>query len=116
MKELHKHIVNGRILKNNGSWLYCDKCNKTVGYLVYSKYLNFRFDFDCKCGNKGYFELEYKTDKKIKKSNAELITKKNRLCCPVDEAPLLTIVEKNIEKYTYSVTCNKCFNKYKKER
>ena len=112
MKQLHKHIVNGRILKANGSWLYCDTCNKTVGYLVYSTYQNFRFDFDCKCGNKGHFELEYKTDKEIEKSNVELITKKNRLCCPVDEVPLLTIVEKNINKYSYSVTCNKCFHKY----
>ncbi len=113
MKELQRNIKNGRILKNNGSWLYCDKCNKTVGYLVYSTYQNFRFEFDCKCGNKGHFELKYDTDKIIKKSEKELILKKNRLCCPNDEAPLFTVVKKKIEKYSYSVTCNKCLNEYK---
>jgi hypothetical protein len=101
------------MLKNTGSWLYCNKCNKTVGYLCYTTYQSFQYNFNCKCGNFGSFDLEYDTNKKIEKSTKELKLKKNRLCCPNDEAPLFTIVEKNIEDYSYSVCCNKCYNEFK---
>lgn len=112
MSELLKEIENGRLLKNNGSWMYCDKCNKTVGYLVYSTYQKFKFEFDCKCGNKGSFKLGYKTDSVSKKSTKDLKINKNRLCCPNDDSPLFTIAEKNIDKVKYSVVCKKCETKY----
>ena len=112
MNELTKEIENGRLLNNNGSWMYCNKCNKTVGYLCYTTYQSFQFDFDCKCGNKGSFKLGYKTDSVSKKSIKDLKTNKNRLCCPNDESPLFTIVEKNIEKVNYSVTCKNCITEY----
>jgi len=112
MSELIKEIQNGRILKNNGSWMYCDKCNKTVGYLCYSTYQDFQFDFICKCGNKGLFRLKHKTGNGLTKSNKELKTIKNRLCCPNDDSPLFTIVDKNIEQVKYKVTCKKCSTTY----
>ncbi len=112
MSELIKEIENGRILKNNGSWMYCDKCDKTVGYLCYSTYQNFQFDFVCKCGNKGSFKLKYQTENELTKSNEKLKTIKNRLCCPNDNSPLFTIVDKNIENVKYNVTCKRCFNNY----
>jgi len=112
MNELKKEIKNGRMLKNTGSWLYCDKCNKTVGYLCYSTYQSFRFEFDCKCGNSGSFDLRYDTEEIMTKSVENLKKRKNRLCCPNDDAPLFTIVEKNIANYSYSVTCNKCYTKF----
>lgn len=115
MTELIKEIKNGRILKNNGSWMYCDKCNKTVGYLCYTTYESFQFEFDCKCGNKGAFRLSYKNDLVTKKTTENLKTNKNRLCCPNDDSPLFTIVEKNIEKVNYSVTCKKCLTEYTNE-
>jgi hypothetical protein len=108
MSELTKEIQNGRILKNNGSLMYCKKCEKTVGYLCYSTYQDFRFDFVCKCGNKGSFRLKNQTENGLTKSNKELKTIKNRLCCPNDDSPLFTIVDKNIETVSYSVICKKC--------
>jgi len=113
MRELNKKLKNSRMLKNTGSWLYCDKCNKTVGYLCYTTYQSFKYNFECKCGNLGSFALSYDTDNNIEKSIKELKLKKNRLCCPNDEAPLFTIVEKNIKNYSYEVCCNKCYNKFK---
>jgi len=112
MNELIKEIQNGRILKNNGSWLYCDKCNKTVAYLCYSTYQDFQFDFECKCGNRGSFNLKYQTENEWTKSKEELKRIKNRLCCPNDDSPLFTIVDKNIETIKYSVTCKNCQNRY----
>jgi len=112
MSKLIKKIQNGRILKNNGSWMYCDKCNKTVGYLCYSTYQDFQFDFVCKCGNRGSFMLNYLTDYELTKSNVELKLIKNRLCCPNDDSPLFTIVDKNIENVKYSLTCKQCSTTY----
>jgi len=115
MNELIKEIHNGRILKNNGSWMYCNKCDKTVGYLCYSTYQDFQFDFVCKCGNQGSFRLKYKTENGLTKSNEELKTIKNRLCCPSDISPIFTIVDKNIEKAEYQVACKQCMTQYSKK-
>ena len=112
MSELIKEIQNGRILKNNGSWMYCDKCDKTVGYLCYSTYQDFQFEFVCKCGNKGSFSLRYQTENELTKANDELKMIKNRLCCLNDDSPLFTIVDKNIEQVIYKVTCKKCSTTY----
>ena len=112
MSELIKEIQNGRILKNNGSWMYCGNCNKTVGYLCYSTYQDFRFDFVCKCGNRGSFRLRYPTESELTKSNEELKTIKNRLCCAKDDSPLFTFVEKNVESVLYSIVCKKCKTEY----
>lgn len=112
MNKLIKEIHNGRSLKNNGSWMYCDKCNKTVGYLCYTTYNYFQYSFACKCGNKGLFKLEYQTENNQTKSNEELKTIKNRLCCPNDDSPLFTIVEKNIKTVEYSVVCKECSTKF----
>ena len=109
---LRKEIKNSRMLKNTGSWLYCNKCDCTVGYLCYTTYHCFRFEFSCKCGNSGSFYLAHETDNIIERSSVALKQKKNRLCCPIDNAPLFTIVEKNIDNYSYSVTCNKCYTKF----
>jgi len=108
MNEFKKEITNGRMLKNTGSWLYCDKCDKTVGYLCYSTYQSFSFEFLCKCGNSGSFNLEYSTNKEIRKSEIPLQIIKNRLCCPNDDAPLFSVVKKHIESCSYSISCNKC--------
>jgi hypothetical protein len=113
MPTLTKKLTNAHMLKNTGSWLYCDQCNKTVGYLVYTTYQSFSYHFTCKCGNQGSFELSYESDKDTKKSTEPLILKKNRLHCPNDDAPLFTIVEKHIEKYAYRVCCNKCYTVFK---
>lgn len=112
MSNLNKEIINGRILKNNGGWMYCDKCNSTVGYLCYSTYQAFIFDFDCNCGNKGLFKLGYGNKSTTMKSTQPLKICKNRLCCNNDDSPLLSIVEKNIKRVRYSVVCKKCLTEY----
>ncbi len=112
MSVLTKAIKNGRLLKNTGSWMYCDKCNKTVGYLCYTTFQDFKFDFKCHCGNKGSFNLSYATDKVSGNSNKALTPIKNRLCCPNDLSPLFTIVEKNIKHVNYTITCKKCLTQF----
>lgn len=112
MSELVKEIQNGRILKNNGSWMYCDKCNKTVAYLCYTTYQSFEFDFVCNCGNKGSFKLSYKSKENPTKSNKDLKLIKNRLCCAEDDSPLFTVVNKNIKHMKYQVTCKGCLTEY----
>ena len=112
MSELIKEIKNGRILKNNGSWMYCNQCNKTVGYLCYTTYRDLQFQFKCKCGSNGSFHLSYSSDRKANKADVELKTIKNRLCCTNDESPLFTIVEKNMVSAQYCVVCKKCNTKY----
>ncbi len=110
--ELKSNFENSRMLKKTGSWIYCNECNKTVGYLCYSTYQQFKFEFKCKCGSSGIVDLQYPCDKKLEHSSKDLIKKKNRLCCPNDEAPLFTIVEKHIAEYSYQVTCNGCDNTF----
>ena len=101
------------MLKNTGSWLYCDQCDKTVGYLCYSTYQSFLFEFDCKCGSSGSLNLNYDAQNSVVESSVGLEKIKNRLCCPNDEAPLFSIVYKHIEAYSYSVVCNKYLSRYK---
>lgn len=108
MSELTKEIENGRLLKKNGSWMYCDKCNNTVGYLCYSTYQSVKFNFQCKCGSSGSFNLKYATDLNAIKSSKQLTKNKNRLCCPNDESPLFSIADKNIEKLDYAIVCKEC--------
>ena len=100
------------MLKKTGSWIYCDTCNKTVAYLCYSTYQSFKFEFICKCGSSGAIDLQYPTDKKPILSSKDLNKKKNRLCCPNDNKPLFTIIEKHIDRFSYSVACNTCQNSY----
>lgn len=115
MSDLIKEIKNGRLLKNTGSWMYCDKCNKTVGYICYTTFQYFKFEFECNCGNKGFFKLSYKTDREIQESDEELKLIKNRFCCPNDNSPLFTIVNKNIKQVKYSITCKECLTQFTKK-
>ncbi len=41
-------------------------------------------------------------------------TIKNRLCCPEDSSPLITILEKKLKSYKLAVTCKACSRIYKK--
>ncbi len=102
-KELH----NARLLKNYGSWIYCTNCNNTVGYLCYTTYEHFRFDFECNCGCVGFVELGELTEGGITGSK-EFIMKKNRMCCANDESSLFSVVAKHINTYNYKVECKEC--------
>ena len=45
-----------------------------------------------------------------------LITIKNRLCCPKDNEPLITILEKKVTTYELKITCNSCESIYCKTK
>lgn len=114
-----KEVEKARLLKEYASWVYCTQCNNTVAYLCYVTYDLFDFSFTCNCGSKGHVHLEFEPTQQKKKSNLELIEIKNRLCCPNDQSPLITIVEKNVTDYHYEIDCNTCGTIYsikKKEK
>ncbi len=104
---IEREIENGRMLKNNGSWMYCDKCNNTVGYLCYSTYHNFELKTKCTCGTANVFKLVY-TEVKSELYSQELKLIKNRYCCNHDDSPLFSLVHKNIEEFKCKITCNEC--------
>ena len=54
-------------------------------------------------------------DRKIgKNSKDELVILKNRLCCPKDNEPLITILDKKVASYEMQITCKSCESIYKK--
>lgn len=108
-------ILNGRLLKKNGSWMYCNKCNNTVGYLCYTTYQYYKFKFTCTCGNVGIFELGERVVSTQEGEKKALLLHKNRLCCPNDDSPLFSVVGKNLRRYDYEVICKKCISCYKSE-
>ena len=44
-------------------------------------------------------------ENKKRKCNEELVLKKNRLCCPKDSEPLITILEGKVVRYEMNITC-----------
>ena len=112
----YKQVIHARLLKDYASWIYCDKCNNTIGYLCYVTYQQFQFHFNCQCGNNGSIVIEKgETNKQVKISDDELIMIKNRLCCAEDQTPLVTILEDKLKSYTCEITCKMCGKLYKKE-
>ena len=111
-KPIKKELTNTRLLKEYASWIYCDKCNNTVAYLCYVTYDLFDFEYKCNCQNVGCVHIEFENSGKVKKSNESLLEIKNRLCCRNDNAPLVTVVAKNLCEYKLSVLCNKCNTQY----
>ncbi len=111
-KVIQKNLINTRLLKNYGSWIYCISCNKTVGYLCYTTYDYFKYDFTCRCGNKGVVEIKVEGIVESKKSDTPLILNKNRYCCPIDDSPLFSVVDKSVKEYRYELICKKCKNIY----
>jgi len=111
-KPNQKILENSRLLKDYASWIYCTNCNKTVAYLCYVTYDLFDFKYTCACGSEGrvYIEFEH-GESKVHDKPLKII--KNRLCCPNDDSPLLSIVDKNVDKYDFDITCNMCNSNYK---
>jgi hypothetical protein len=112
-KPIIKELTNSRLLKDYASWIYCMSCDKTVAYLCYVTYDAFDFEYTCTCGSHGHVRIEFERGEGAK-SSLPLIQIKNRLCCPSDNSPLLTIVEKNVDKYCFRVVCNSCDTEYER--
>ena len=102
-----KELQGTRLLKEYASWVYCEGCGKTVAYLCYVTYDLFEFAYTCQCGAHGRVFIQFEHDA-AGKSSQPLQVVKNRLCCPNDGKPLLTIVEKNVKDYRFRVVCNTC--------
>lgn len=110
----NKELINTRLATNYGGWTYCDKCNENIGYICYSTYDKLNLKYKCNCGSEGSIVLDFEDSKIGKACSNELITIKNRLCCPNDTEPLITVLEKKVESYDLEVTCKTCSNIYKK--
>jgi len=111
-----KELVNTRLATSYGGWVYCDKCNENIGYLCYSTYDKLELRYKCNCGSEGRALLDFEDSKMGKKCDDELILIKNRLCCPSDNEPLITILDKKVSSYNLNITCKSCENIYKKEK
>ena len=110
-KVKQKELTNSRLLKDYASWVYCTNCQKTVAYLCYVTYDLCELNYTCNCGSQGRVFIEF--DHEPPDQNCQpLALLKNRLCCPGDSSPLLTIVEKNVKKAAVRVVCNSCNEEY----
>ena len=110
----NKDLVNTRLATNYGGWMYCDKCNENIGYLCYSTYDILELKYKCNCGSQGSILLDFEDSKIGKNCNDELTIIKNRLCCPKDNAPLITMLDKKISSYEMKITCKSCESTYRK--
>ena len=108
----HKTLINSRLLKEYASWVYCANCNSTVAYLCYVTYDLFDFEYTCNCGSTGKVCVNFEHEE-AKESPEPLKVIKNRLCCPKDDSPLFSLVEKNIKDYKFNVVCNSCSQQYR---
>ena len=107
-----KRLTNTRLLKEYASWMYCEGCNQTIGYLCYVTYDEFDFEYTCNCGNTGHVHIAFAHHGSPTASDEALAEIKNRLCCPHDNAPLVTVLGKNLQEYKLSVVCNQCNTLY----
>lgn len=111
----HKELVNTRLATNYGGWMYCDSCGKNIGYLCYVTYDSLTLEYVCQCGSKGSAFLDFTDSVEGQSSKDDFITIKNRLCCPHDESPLITILSKNLKTYQFDITCKSCGKRYTKK-
>lgn len=106
-----KKLTNTRLANEYGGWIYCEGCNKTIGYLCYVTYDSFQLDYQCKCDGCGSVYLSFTDENSAIDNHNNLIIIKNRLCCPTDQSPLFTILAKSLDYYKYEVVCKACNTK-----
>ena len=106
-----KELQNTKLLKEYASWVYCTACNKTVAYLCYVTYDFFEFEYIGHCGNHGKVYIQFDHEVPVK-DNHSLLQIKNRLCCPQDNSPLITVVGKNLKTFRFRIVCNTCNTEY----
>ncbi len=109
-----KELVNTRLASNYGGWVYCDSCNENIGYLCYSTYDRLELEYKCNCGSIGSILLDFEDSKTGQDCSDELVIIKNRFCCPNDNEPLITILDKKVANYEMKITCKSCGAIYKK--
>lgn len=107
-----KDLVNTRLAANYGGWTYCTECGENIGYLCYATYDKVEFQYECNCGSHGSILIDFEDSVPDSPCDEELITVKNRLCCPKDSSPLITILSKKLKDYQLAITCKECGRKY----
>lgn len=107
-----KDLVNTKLANNYGGWIYCNSCNQTIGYLCYITYCCFTMEYICKCGNNGSMKIKMEDKMEPIPSTKALTRIKNRLCCPEDQSPLITILNKKLNYFSYKIVCNNCNHEY----
>ncbi len=103
-----KKLINTRLATNYGGWMYCDVCNENIGYLCYSTYDRIDLNYQCNCGSNGNVVIDFVDSKVGSNTNDEMVIIKNRLCCPINNDPLITILDKKVSKYNLKITCKSC--------
>lgn len=111
-----KLLENTRLASTYGGWIYCEGCGNNIGYLCYVTYDHFQFNYKCKCGACGKMQIDFEEKQHTEVSEHTPIIIKNRLCCPNDQSPLLTILKKNLDFYSYKIQCVKCNTIYAEEK
>ncbi|MFT3983178.1 MAG: hypothetical protein QM697_04695 [Lachnospiraceae bacterium] len=111
-----KKLVNARLLKEYASWIYCTSCEKTVAYLCYITYDKFDFQFTCNCGCHGSVSIDFGDLDSTQASSQSLMDISNRMCCPNDKSPLITLVEKNLQSYNCRISCLKCGREFSQSK
>ena len=107
-KLIAKELVNTRLANNYGGWIYCDVCSQTLGYLCYVTYNNVKLEYKCNCGNRGSLHLAVKDTENTIISSKKLVVIKNRLCCPEDHLPLITVLKQKLDFFSYQIVCKEC--------
>lgn len=107
-----KELVNTSLDKSYGGWIRCESCRQTIGYLCYVTYDSIYLEYRCKCGNNGSLHIDIEEFNDIISLDKELITIKNRLCCPEEGSPLITILQNKLDSFTYHIVCKSCHNEY----
>ena len=110
----NKELTNTRLAANCGGWMYCTSCGTNIGYLCYQTYDSIEFNYTCLCGGRGSAILNFQDSKPGTNNATELLTIKNRLCCPKDNEPLITILDPKLSSYNLKITCKSCTNIYHK--
>lgn len=103
-----KDLVNTRLAANYGGWTYCTECGENIGYFCYATYDKVEFQYECNCGSHGSILIDFEDSVPGSPCDEELITVKNRLCCPKDSSPLITILSKKLKDYQLAITCKEC--------
>ncbi len=112
----NKQLVHTKLATNYGGWMYCTNCNENIGYLCYSTYDYINLNYQCNCGSIGSATLEFVDSKEGTDCGDALIIIKNRLCCPKDQEPLITLLEPKLKQYEMEIVCKSCNHTYQKKK
>lgn len=103
-----KELIHTRLAANYGGWTYCTECGENIGYLCYATYDKVDFQYECSCGSQGRVMINFEDSMEGSPCEDGLILVKNRLCCPKDQSPLITVLTKKLNGYSLAITCKAC--------